>query len=68
VTVTAGDAAISSWHVSGLSVTGPWNAVVTGSTVSNAPYNGTIAAHGSTSFGFLGSGTPGTPVLTCSAA
>jgi hypothetical protein len=36
--------------------------------VGNISYNGTLAAGGSTSFGFLAAGTPGASVtgLTCS--
>ncbi len=33
--------------------------------VSNAPYNGALAAGGTTTFGFIASGTPGTPQVTC---
>ena len=73
VTVTAGASAISSWTVtlSGASVSSLWNGTVTTSgsttTVANAPYNGTVVASGTTSFGFVGSGSPGTPQLTCAA-
>jgi hypothetical protein len=48
-----------------------WNGTVTTSgsvaTVRNAPYNGVLAPGQSTSFGFLGSGSPVTPVLSCTA-
>ncbi|MDM7854790.1 cellulose binding domain-containing protein [Cellulomonas alba] len=73
VTVTAGSAAITSWTVtlSDTSVSSLWNGVVTASgstaTVRNASYNGSVAAGGTTTFGFLGTGSPGTPHLTCSA-
>lgn len=72
VTVTAGASAITSWTVtlSDTSVSTVWNGVSTGSasavTVRNAPYNGSLVAGGTTSFGFIGTGTPGTPTLTCS--
>lgn len=78
VLVTAGTAAIKGWTVdwtySGAErITQTWNAAVTtdGSTVTarNATYNGNLAAGGSATFGFLGSGTAGTsPVLSCTAA
>ncbi len=74
VTVTAGSAAINGWTVrwtlaSGQTITQVWNGTLTtsGSTasVANAPYNGSLGAAGSTTFGFLANGTPGTPSLTC---
>jgi Cellulose binding domain len=77
VTVTAGSAAIQSWSVgwtltSGQTVTSVWNGTssVSGSaiTVKNAAYNGSLAARQATTFGFLGTGSPSTPVLTCTAA
>jgi len=77
VKVTAGSAAIRNWTVS-LTYPGTppvaqaWNANVTtnGNTLqaTNVSYNGTVAAGASTGFGFLGSGGPVTPTLTCSAA
>jgi len=73
VTVTAGASAITSWTVTlpGASVGSLWNGVATADgptvTVRDAPYNGSLAAGGSTSFGFIGSGSPGTSTLTCSA-
>jgi endo-1,4-beta-xylanase len=37
--------------------------------VSNAAYNGSVAAHGSTSFGFVGTGSaPSGVTPTCSAS
>lgn len=72
VTVKAGASALTGWKVtaSGLSVGSLWNGVATTSgsttTVTNAPYNGAVAAGGTTSFGFIGTGTAGTPTLTCS--
>ncbi|PSL52202.1 chitobiase/beta-hexosaminidase-like protein [Saccharothrix carnea] len=78
VRVTAGTSAISNWTVSwtyanGETVTQAWNATVTsqGSTVTarNAAHNGSVGAGASATFGFLGSstGSPGAPVLTCTA-
>ncbi|WP_225851348.1 cellulose binding domain-containing protein, partial [Streptomyces sp. HPF1205] len=77
VTVTAGSAAISSWTVkwtlaSGQTVTQVWNGTLTTSgstaTVTNASYNGSLAAGGSTTFGFLANGSPSTPTLTCTSS
>ncbi|MFB9237697.1 cellulase family glycosylhydrolase [Plantactinospora siamensis] len=79
VRVTAGSAAITGWTVSwtyanGQQVTQAWNATVTSSgsavTARNVSYNGTIAAGGSTTFGFLASstGTNGTPSVSCAAS
>lgn len=76
VTVTAGSAAIRGWKVSwtfsnGESISQIWSGTLSASganvTVSNVDYNGALAAGASTSFGFLGSGTPGTSVtgLSC---
>ncbi|MGC4756044.1 CotH kinase family protein [Micromonospora trifolii] len=79
IRVTAGTSAISTWTVTwtfagGQSVSQAWNATVTsqGSAVTarNVSYNGALAAGASTTFGFLGSstGTPSTPMLTCTAS
>ncbi len=74
VTVKAGSSAISAWTVtwtlsSGQTITQLWNGTlsVSGSSVAvkNASYNGALAAGGTTTFGFLGSGSPSTPTLTC---
>jgi Dienelactone hydrolase and related enzymes len=74
VTVTAGNSAINGWTVrwtldSGQAITQVWNGEVStsGSTVSvrNAPYNGSLPPSGSTTFGFLSSGSPSSPSLTC---
>ncbi len=78
VKVTAGSTAITSWTVNltwagGQTITQAWNASVTtnGSTTSarNAGHNGSLAAGGTASFGFLGNTSTGTnvPTLTCSA-
>lgn len=65
VTVRAGDSAINAWTVnmtlaSGQSITNLWNGVNTGTSglvaVRNAPYNGTLSADGTTTFGFVASG------------
>jgi mannan endo-1,4-beta-mannosidase len=79
VKVTAGAAAIRGWTVTwtyanGQTVAQAWNATVTSSgsavTARNVSYNGTLAAAGTTSFGFLGSwnGTNPVPSLTCTAS
>jgi chitin-binding protein len=77
VRITAGAAAIRGWTVSwtypgGQQVASAWGATVSSSgsavTARNAGYNGGVAAGASTSFGFIGSGTPGAaPALTCTA-
>ncbi|KLN33126.1 exoglucanase [Cellulosimicrobium funkei] len=74
VTVTAGPSGVSGWTVSldlapgGLSQA--WNATtsVSGSvlTATNVGWNGTLAAGGSTSFGFIGTGAPpSSPTVAC---
>jgi poly(3-hydroxybutyrate) depolymerase len=77
VTVTAGGSAINGWTVgwtlaSGQTITQLWNGSLTtsGSNVSvrNVSYNGSLPASGSTTFGFLASGTPSTPSLTCTSS
>jgi mannan endo-1,4-beta-mannosidase len=70
VKVAAGSAALNGWSVgvtlpSGTAVTSTWSAVASGSTFSNASYNGTIAAGGSTEFGFQGTGTAPSAVPSC---
>ena len=74
VTVTAGSSAINGWTVtwtlsSGQTITQVWSGTLTTSgsavTVQNASYNGSLAAGGSTTFGFLANGSPSTPTLTC---
>lgn len=79
VQVTAGSSPINGWRVTwtyanGQTVTNYWDATITtsGSTVTatNAPYNGSLAAGASATFGFLGSwnGSNPTPTLTCTAS
>ncbi|ACZ29543.1 glycoside hydrolase family 5 [Xylanimonas cellulosilytica DSM 15894] len=58
VVVTAA-AAIGGWTVSlGVTPTQIWGAALTGQTASNESWNGSVGAGTSTTFGFLGSGTP----------
>jgi lysophospholipase L1-like esterase len=77
VTVTnTSSTAISSWAVNlalptGSRLTQVWNGALTGTTVRNAGWNGTVTAGASTTFGFLAStsdaaGTP-SATATCSA-
>ena len=73
-----GSAALTGWTArwtlpSGQAISSLWNGTlsVSGSnvTVTNASYNGALAAGASTTFGFLGSGTlSGTPTATCAAS
>jgi hypothetical protein len=74
VSVTAGGSAINGWTVrwtlaGGQNVTQVWSGTLTTSgstvTVRNASFNGSLPASGSTTFGFLASGTPSTPALNC---
>ena len=76
VTVTAGAAAIRSWSVgwtlaSGQALSSVWNGtsstVGSAVTVKNADYNGALTPAATTTFGFLATGSPSTPALTCSA-
>jgi len=77
VTNTSTTNATKAWSVSwawpsGQSVASMWNSVSTASgsteTATNEPYNGAIAASGSISFGFQGSGASATPPLSCTAS
>ena len=73
-----GTAATTAWTVnwtlpSGQTVSQLWNGTLTTSgsalTVTNASWNGALAAGGSTSFGFLANGSSATtPTLTCTAS
>jgi len=78
VTVKAGSSALSKWSVSwtwpgNQKITQAWGGKATASgsltTVTNETYNGSLGAGASTTFGFLGSGSPplSLPNLTCSA-
>ncbi|MGX7823524.1 endo-1,4-beta-xylanase [Actinokineospora sp. 24-640] len=77
VRVTAGASAISRWTVAwtfggGERISQSWNAAVTTSgsqvTARNLTYNGALGAGASTTFGFTGTGTPGTPTASCGVA
>ncbi|MFF0311208.1 cellulose binding domain-containing protein [Streptosporangium sp. NPDC004379] len=74
VTVRAGSAPIDGWTVQwtwpgGQTISSLWSGTqtVSGSavTVRNAPYNGSVAAGASTTFGFTANGTAATPTATC---
>ncbi|OCI30203.1 glycoside hydrolase family 48 protein [Oerskovia enterophila] len=76
VTVTAGNAPVTGWTVrwdlAPAAVSQLWGAshTVSGTvvTASNLSWNGSLAAGGSTSFGFIGTGTPPTSAsVTCAA-
>jgi hypothetical protein len=76
VTVTAGAQALTGWTVTwtfpaGQVITNAWGATVnpTGPAVTarNAEYNGTVAAGGSTTFGFVASGAAAAPTPVCAA-
>ncbi|HWS34590.1 MAG TPA: lytic polysaccharide monooxygenase [Actinoplanes sp.] len=76
IKIVAGGTAIKSWTVT-LTYPGTppiaqaWNAAITtnGNSVqaTNVSYNGSVAAGAGTSFGFLGSGSPVAPSVTCAA-
>ncbi|MFC7481685.1 cellulose binding domain-containing protein [Luedemannella flava] len=66
----AGSSAINGWTVtiSGQTITQLWNGTLSGSnpyTVKSLSWNGSLPAGGTAIFGYLGSGTPSTPTLTC---
>ncbi|MCM0639015.1 cellulose binding domain-containing protein [Cellulomonas wangsupingiae] len=73
VTVTAGSSAIGGWRVtvtlpSGASATQVWNGQSTGGaqpTVTNAGWNGRLAAGQSTTFGFQGTGSGAGATVSC---
>jgi poly(hydroxyalkanoate) depolymerase family esterase len=73
VRVTAGSASITHWTVklalpSGTAITGVWNGTLAGTQVTNASYNGALAAGAGTDFGFQGTGSPtGLAVTSCTA-
>lgn len=77
VTVNAGSSGVSAWTVSwsfpnGQTISQLWNGNLSQSgsneTVRNLSYNGQIAPNGSTSFGFIGSGSaPSSVSVSCSA-
>lgn len=76
VSVTnTGTGTTSGWTVtlaiaSGRSISNLWNGVLSGDTVTNAPYNGAIAPSGGTTFGFTANGEAagGVSVVTCTAS
>jgi poly(3-hydroxybutyrate) depolymerase len=77
VTVTAGNSPITGWTAqwtldSGQAITQVWNGTLSssGSTVAvrNVSYNGSLAAHASTTFGFLANGSPSSPSISCATA
>ncbi|MFS0703388.1 cellulose binding domain-containing protein [Cellulomonas sp. 179-A 9B4 NHS] len=77
VDVTAGGRPVSGWSVrfalpAGGAVTQGWSGAFATSgdqvTVTNAAWNGTLRSGGTTSLGFLGSGTPPTGPVSCTTA
>jgi hypothetical protein len=77
VTVTAGSSSISGWTANwtfgnGASLNQVWNATAnTGSssvTAKNLNYNGSLGSGASTTFGFIGNGSPNAPSVSCSAS
>ncbi|HEX5118158.1 MAG TPA: cellulose binding domain-containing protein [Pseudonocardiaceae bacterium] len=79
VTVIAGRTAVDGWAVTltlpdGQTITQVWNGQLSqqggSATIANLSYNATMAADGSTTFGFQGglaSGTPAQPEVSCAA-
>jgi endoglucanase len=74
VTVTAGGSAINGWTVTwalagGQSITQVWGGTLAGSgspaKVTNASWNGSLAAGATAQFGFIANGSPSTPALSC---
>ncbi|SDT81289.1 endo-1,4-beta-xylanase [Actinoplanes derwentensis] len=74
VKVTAGSAALTGWTTTvtlptGAAVTNTWSATAAGSSgavgFTNVGYNGTVAAGGSTEFGFQGTGNAPSTTTTC---
>ncbi|MEU7887976.1 cellulose binding domain-containing protein [Microbispora bryophytorum] len=74
VTVRAGNSAVNGWTVDwtwpgSQTITQIWGGVRSGSgsnvTVRNESWNGSVAANGSTTFGFLAGGSSATPAATC---
>jgi len=77
VRVTAGSSPISGWQVSltfpgGQTIQNYWNADISpngsGYVARSVSYNSALGAGASTVFGFLGSGSAGTPTLSCTAS
>jgi dienelactone hydrolase len=74
VTVRAGSSAITGWTVrwtlsTGQAITqllgGTLSTSGTAATVRNAAWNGTLTADATTTFGFIGTGSPGATPMTC---
>jgi hypothetical protein len=74
VTVRAGAAGINGWTTrwtlsSGQAITQVWNGVLgsagSSATVRNVGWNGSLPQGGATTFGFIASGSPSAPTLTC---
>lgn len=68
VTVTAGSSAIKGWKVvvNGTTITQSWNSTLSGtSTLTNASWNGSLAAAGSTTAGFIANGPSTGLSATC---
>ncbi|MBQ1050494.1 lytic polysaccharide monooxygenase [Micromonospora sp. C51] len=72
-----GTSALSGWTANwswpgGQQISQVWNATQTTSgssvTARNVSYNGSVAANGSTTFGFLASGSGATPTATCASS
>ncbi|GIG21704.1 endo-1,4-beta-xylanase [Cellulomonas chitinilytica] len=77
VRVTAGSSAVRGWSVgltlpSGATISNAWNATASGTSgsvrLSNAAWNGTVAAGQTTELGFQATGTAGTLTPTCTAS
>lgn len=70
VTVKAGSAAINGWKVTvgGATITQAWSSTLSGGdTLTNASWNGSLAAGASTTAGFIASGTANGLSATCTA-
>ena len=70
VSVTAGASAINGWRVTltlpgGAAITQVWNAVRSGTTVTNQSYNGRLSAGQSATFGLQGTGNGSGATATC---
>lgn len=71
VTVKAGSAAINGWKVTvnGATITQAWNSTLSGSTtLTNASWNGKVAAGATTTAGFIASGSSTGLSATCTAS
>nr|MDT0659770.1 GDSL-type esterase/lipase family protein [Micromonospora sp. DSM 115978] len=68
VTVRAGTNPINGWTVRWSAVpaiTQVWGGILSGGSVRNASWNGSLAPNATTTFGFIANGSPATPALTC---